>query len=138
MSQFSWPTHEDVIAGAEHTIPGYQGIRPEGPGLIQSAIGSAQNAHYYGGVTDVFQLAAHLIYRLQARQPFIDGNKRTSLLTGLAFLEEHGVETDSLPQEELAEEMHKLAVMGEDFLPQFTEFLRLNTLDRRVAWRISA
>ena len=67
---------------------GSSGIRDEG--LIQSALGSAQNAYYYGG-GDLFDIAAAYAFHLAQSQAFVDGNKRTGMGAALAFLEVNGM-----------------------------------------------
>lgn len=40
---------------------------------------------------DVFAMAAAYAFHIAQNQPFVDGNKRTGLLTALVFLELNGV-----------------------------------------------
>ena len=60
---------------AEHG--GTEGTRD--PGLVESALASAENTLHYGG-GDVFDIAATYAFHLAESQAFIDGNKRTALL----------------------------------------------------------
>jgi death-on-curing protein len=66
---------------------GSAGIRDLG--LIESALGAAQNAFYYSEA-DVFSLAATYAYHLAQAQAFLDGNKRVALATALVFLSGNG------------------------------------------------
>ncbi len=66
---------------------GSSGIRDLG--LIESALGAAQNAYYYGAA-DVFALAATYAYHLAQAQAFLDGNKRVAVATALVFLAANG------------------------------------------------
>ncbi len=69
---------------------GSAGIRDDG--LIESALGSAQNAFFYG-TGDLFDVAAAYAFHLAESQAFIDGNKRTGMGAALLFLEVNGVQT---------------------------------------------
>lgn len=62
---------------------GAQGIRE--PGLVESAIASAQNAFYYGD-GDVWGVAAAYAFHLAEAQAFVDGNKRVGLAAAITFL----------------------------------------------------
>ena len=76
--------HADSLAFFGGSI----GIRDDG--LIESALGSAQNAWYYGR-GDLFEVAAAYAFHLAQAQAFIDGNKRTGIAAALIFLEYNGV-----------------------------------------------
>jgi death-on-curing protein len=58
-------------------------------GLIDSALASAQNAHWYGN-GDEFDIAAAYAFHLAESQAFADGNKRTGVAAALTFLELNG------------------------------------------------
>jgi death-on-curing protein len=60
-------------------------------GLIESALGSAQNAFWYGG-GDVFDIAAAYAFHIAEAQAFIDGNKRTGVAAALVFLMKNGID----------------------------------------------
>ena len=68
---------------------GSDGVRDLG--LIESALGSAQNAYFYGN-GDLYDIAAAYAFHLAQAQAFLDGNKRTAVITALTFLEINGVE----------------------------------------------
>ncbi len=73
--------HADSLA----LFGGSAGIRDDG--LIESALGSAQNAWFYGR-GDLFEVAAAYAFHLAQAQAFIDGNKRTGIAAVLeAFLQ---------------------------------------------------
>lgn len=76
--------HADSLA----LFGGIAGVRDEG--LIESALGSAQNAWFYGR-GDLFEVAAAYAFHLSQAQAFIDGNKRTGIAAALIFLEYNGV-----------------------------------------------
>ena len=67
---------------------GTEGVRDLG--LIESALGSAQNAFYYGN-GDLYDIAAAYAFHLAQAQAFLDGNKRTAVIAALAFLDLNGV-----------------------------------------------
>jgi death-on-curing protein len=68
---------------------GLAGVRDRG--LLLSALGRARNAWAYSSPKpDAIRLAASYIYGLAKNHPFLDGNKRTSLVVGLTFLRRNG------------------------------------------------
>jgi death-on-curing protein len=60
------------------------------PGLVESALASAKNIFYYAG-GDLFDVAAGYAFHLAESQAFIDGNKRSAVVTALVFLARNGV-----------------------------------------------
>ena len=66
---------------------GLDGVRD--PGAVEAALGSAQNTWYYGG-GDLFDVAAAYAFHLAESQAFLDGNKRTAILSALTFLKLNG------------------------------------------------
>ena len=69
---------------------GAAGIRD--PGLLESAVGTPQAS--FGGEflhPDVFSMAAAYAFHIAQNQPFVDGNKRTGLLSAIVFLELNGM-----------------------------------------------
>jgi death-on-curing protein len=71
---------------AEHG--GQAGVRE--PGLVDSALASAQNAYWYAR-GDLFDIAAAYAFHLAEAQAFIDCNKRVAVATALTFLKVNGV-----------------------------------------------
>jgi death-on-curing protein len=67
---------------------GLPGIRE--PGLIESALGSAQNAFWYGR-GGLFEIAAAYAFHIAESQSFIDGNKRTAAASAISFLGKNGI-----------------------------------------------
>ncbi len=67
---------------------GMLGVRDEG--LILSALGAAENTHYFGN-GDLFDIAAAYAFHLAQAQAFLDGNKRTAVAASLLFLRGNGV-----------------------------------------------
>jgi death on curing protein len=78
---------------------GSTGIRDLEP--LESVVG-AQNQYVFGKetYTDPMQKAAALIRGIIGDHPFVDGNKRTALLTALTFLKINGVNL-TIPQGDL-------------------------------------
>jgi death-on-curing protein len=78
--------HKDQV----ERFGGHPGIRDNG--LLCSAV-AVPEATFSGKYlnTDLFEMAAAYIFYICQDHPFIDGNKRTALATGLVFLELNGV-----------------------------------------------
>lgn len=70
---------------------GSQGLRDLG--RLESAI-ATQTQSVFGEelYTTLYEKAAALIRSIIADHPFVDGNKRTAMLTGLTFLRENGLQ----------------------------------------------
>lgn len=66
---------------------GSAGIREAG--LVGSALGSAQNAYWYGR-GNLYDIAAAYAFHLAQAQAFVDGNKRTAVAAAIAFLKVNG------------------------------------------------
>ena len=67
---------------------GSAGIRE--PGLVESALGSAQNAFWYGR-GGFFEIAAAYAFHIAQSQAFVDGNKRTAVASAISFLQKNGI-----------------------------------------------
>ena len=85
---------EDVLLIHDEQLEAYggiQGIRDKG--LLESAVMSAQAS--FGGKylhADLFEMAAAYAFHIAENQPFLDGNKRTALVSALVFLDINGFE----------------------------------------------
>ena len=84
---------DDVLAIHEEQLPRYggaPGIRDAA--LLESAVAmpraTAGGAFAHEGL---FAMAAAYAFHIAQNQPFLDGNKRTSLLAALVFLDLNGV-----------------------------------------------
>ena len=78
--------HEEQV----REFGGDPGIRDLG--LLKSAL--AQPMATFGDQflhEDLFAMAAAYVFHIVKNHPFVDGNKRTGLATGLAFLDAHGI-----------------------------------------------
>ncbi len=73
-----------------HETGGSQGLRDLG--RLESAL-ATQTQNVFGEelYTTLFEKAAALIRGIIADHPFVDGNKRTAMLSGLTFLSINGV-----------------------------------------------
>jgi death-on-curing protein len=85
---------------------GQDGLRNEHG--LESALAQPQNVHAYGK-GDLADMAAAYAYHIAENQPFIDGNKRTAILTALYFLEMNGVNTSPPTNAELYDAMIGIA-----------------------------
>ncbi len=70
---------------------GADGVRDET--ALESALAQSMNELFYRNA-DLFQIAAAYAFHLAQNQPFIDGNKRTGLLSALNFLAANGIVAD--------------------------------------------
>lgn len=71
---------------------GADGTRDEG--LLLSALARAENIHAYDETADIFRLAASYCSGIVKNHPFIDGNRRTGILSAIAFLGLNDVRTE--------------------------------------------
>lgn len=82
-----WLTHDMVEVFHRESLVrfgGGDGLR--NAGLLASALARPENILHYEPDADVFRLAAAYITGIVKNHPFIDGNKRTGTLAGVAFL----------------------------------------------------
>lgn len=82
-----WLTKRMVLAIHDEAVAmfgGTAGIRDDG--LLESAMNRPQNRFAYEGEATLFDLAASLCHGICKNHPFLDGNKRTGLLSAPAFL----------------------------------------------------
>ncbi|MBN2789136.1 MAG: type II toxin-antitoxin system death-on-curing family toxin [Candidatus Delongbacteria bacterium] len=77
--------------------------------LLSSALSMAETT-FEGKYlhTDLFSMAAAYIFHICQNHPFVDGNKRVALVTGLVFLDFNGIILTD-PNEELYTMMMKVA-----------------------------
>ena len=84
-----WVTHEAVIAIHKRQIAEHgagPGIRDSG--LLESALAKPKNAFSHSDEQlSTPSLASAYAYEIARNRPFVDGNKRTSLIISLLFLE---------------------------------------------------
>lgn len=76
--------HDELIS----QIGGASGVLNDS--LLESAINAAVNIFNYE-TDDIFEIAAGYIYSINKNHAFKDGNKRTSIASGLIFLENNNI-----------------------------------------------
>ena len=85
-------TLDDVLLIHDEQLKAYggiQGIRDKG--LLESAVMMPQAS--FGGEClhqNLFEMAAAYAFHIAENQPFLDGNKRTALVSALVFLDING------------------------------------------------
>src|SRR4051812_26117009 len=92
MSEPFWLTRQMIIAIHDEQLAihgGAGGLRDEG--MLESALDRPRNKWAYEAA-ELPELAAAYAYGIARNHPFIDGNKRTSLLALYTFLGLNGVD----------------------------------------------
>lgn len=117
-----WVSEELTLKIHQLQISGFggsNGIRDRG--LLQFALARPQNFYHYNQVTSLTRLAAAYAFGIAKNHAFIDGNKRTALVTCFFFLDKNGF-TIRATDEERFTAILSLAegVMSEE---QFAEWL---------------
>jgi death-on-curing protein len=101
MSEPFWLTRQIIIAIHDEQLAihgGASGLRDEG--MLESALDRPKNKGSYENA-ELAELAAAYAFAVARNHPFVDGNKRTSLLALYTFLGVNGVEFD-VPEAEAA------------------------------------
>ena len=87
---YDFLSFEDVLEIHGDSLRAYggsSGLRDQG--MVESALGSAQNAYYYAN-GDLYDVAAAYAFHLAESQAFLDGNKRTGIGSAIVFLHLNG------------------------------------------------
>ena len=105
---------------------GADGVRDEG--LLLSALARPENIHAYEPDADLFRLAAAYCIGVVKNHPFIDGNKRTGVLTAVVFLDLNGVEL-SFDEAMIVSKVYGVAA-SEVTEAQFADWLRASAVNR--------
>ena len=111
MSEPSWLTLTMIVAIHEEHLAihgGSPGIRDAN--ALESALDRPRNKWAYDGA-ELPELAAAYAYGITRNHPFVDGNKRTSLLALYTFLGVNGI--DFVVAEEMAAAMFLALAAGE-------------------------
>lgn len=88
---------------------GSQGVRDNG--RLESAVASLRQAVFGEELyPTIFDKAAVLVRAIIADHPFIDGNKRTAMMSALVFLNLNGFDTKKLQDQKLEDFAVQLAV----------------------------
>jgi len=83
-------TWAEIIYLHDQSLSRFEGSAGIGDrGLIESAMGSARNAFWYGQ-GDLFDIAAAYAFHNAESQAFVDGNKRTGVASAIMFLRVNG------------------------------------------------
>ncbi len=101
MAEIVWLLEEAVRAIHQRQIAkhgGSSGVRDKS--LLISALARPQNLLAYSEqVPDLATLAASYAYGIARNHPFVDGNKRTALVTARTFLLLNGVDLQATQEE---------------------------------------
>lgn len=96
----------DLIHKASlESFGGADGVRDEN--ALESALAQPLHEYYYRSA-DLYQIAAAYAFHIAENQPYIDGNKRTGLLSALNFLAANGIIADR-PTDKLYDAMIGIA-----------------------------
>lgn len=94
MTEPEFLTVEDVLLIHDEQLDAYGGIAGiRDKGLLESAVMMPQVS--FGGEylhNGLFEMAAAYGFHIAENQPFLDGNKRTALVSALVFLDLNGFE----------------------------------------------
>lgn len=124
MTEPLWLNREIVIAIHDEQLAihgGASGLRDEG--MLESALDRPRNKWSYEAA-ELPELAASYAFGIARNHPFVDGNKRTSLLALYTFLGINGVEF-IVPEAEAAAIILSLAA-GEVSEESLTRWIRDN------------
>ena len=120
-----WLNIHHVIAFHEKQIQehgGLQGIRDKN--LLESGLTRPQHLFHYGKPT-IFELSASYAVGIIKNHPFIDGNKRTGIITASVFLEINGFNLEA-PEIELYQQVIALAESNSEE-NDFSKWLKKNS-----------
>jgi len=84
-------TVREIHAEALRQFGGLDGVRDEN--LLASAVLTPQST--FGGAspyTDIVEVAAAYLFYICRNHPFLDGNKRTAMMSAIVFLRLNGIE----------------------------------------------
>lgn len=124
MSEPFWLTRRMIIAIHDEQLAihgGASGLRDEG--MLDSALDRPKNKWSYENA-DLPELAAAYAFGIARNHPFVDGNKRTSLLALYTFLGVNGIDF-IVPEAEAAAIILSLAA-GEVSEQSLTRWIRDN------------
>lgn len=124
MNQPFWLTRQMIVAIHDEQLAihgGASGLRDEG--MLESALDRPKNKWSYENA-DLAELAAAYAFGIARNHPFIDGNKRTSLLALYTFLGVNGIDF-VVPEAEAAAMILSLAA-GKVSEPSLVRWIRDN------------
>jgi death-on-curing protein len=95
LSAIAWLDVDDVLALHERVIDAFGGSHGLlNRSLLESALDRPRNRAAYDDAADLFDLAAAYTVGLARNHAFIDGNKRSALLTAEVFLGLNGYQLE--------------------------------------------
>jgi death-on-curing protein len=124
MSEPFWLTRQIIVAIHDEQLAihgGAGGLRDEG--MLESALDRPRNKWSYEGA-ELAELAAAYAHGIARNHPFVDGNKRTSLLALYTFLGVNGIDF-IVPEAEAAAMILSLAA-GEVSEQNLTRWIKDN------------
>lgn len=133
MKKIVFITTEQVLAFHESQLVehgGASGVRDFS--VLDSALDKPRNLAAYDGSADIFDMAAAYAFGLARNHPFLDGNKRTALMTAAVFLELNGA-SFMASEVEVAATFWALAD-SKISQPKLAKFLRDNSKRKRSQW----
>jgi death-on-curing protein len=87
-----WLERRDVEAFHDMQLGEFGGLLgTRDAGALESALARPRNLKAYGDPS-IFELAASYAFGIARNHPFVDGNKRTALVSSFVFLELNGYE----------------------------------------------
>lgn len=95
-----WVSEAIVLHAHERQIidfGGAHGVRDMG--LLQSVLARPQNAFHYNQVVSLTKLAAAYAFGIAKNHAFVDGNKRTALVSAFLFLDKNGYDIRATDEE---------------------------------------
>lgn len=127
----SWLSVAEVERGHDKLISatgGLPGIRDAG--LLASAVERPRTLYAYGEAKFLHEIAAAYAEGISRNHAFLDGNKRTALLSAELFLNKNGLElTVAQPERAHVEAIKELA-QGKMERDRFAHYLRERALER--------
>jgi death-on-curing protein len=124
--------HETIVRADDMTESGVSA-----PGDIEYTVTTVREGHFGEGPETIHEKAAELLRLLTANHPFVDGNKRTALVSTVAFYAVNGYSLDY--GNEIRSLLKRLAT-DESSVPaeEIVEYLASNTSelppDRRTKY----
>jgi death-on-curing protein len=124
----AWLSKKLVLAMHAETLQqfgGTTGLRDEG--RLESALSRPQNRYTFADPS-LFELAAAYCHGIVRNHPFVDGNKRTGLLSARAFLFRNGHRLD--PDEAEMVRIVERVASGEVSEEELVQWIKQNTVPR--------
>jgi death-on-curing protein len=125
MTEPFWLTRQMVVAIHDEQLTihgGASGLRDEG--MLESALDRPKKSRWSYEQAELAELAAAYAFGIACNHPFVDGNKRTSLLALYTFLGVNGIDF-IVPEAEAAAIILSLAA-GEVSEQSLTRWIRDN------------